>query len=106
MKSLLIRKLRKNDTEERCGFIVDGRVIELKNVASDKTKSFEISPEDTIKYEKTFTAIWHTHPYESSNLSDYDYISFLMWPKVSHYIIGTDGVSKYVVEDGLIINED
>lgn len=103
----LVKKLKKGDTEERCGLVLkDGSVIELKNIAEEPQHGFEISPEDMVKYEDEIAASWHTHPDHNSNLSEKDYFGFLMWPQIKHYIVGINGVSCYIVVDGIIINED
>lgn len=106
MKSLE-KKLKKNDTQERCGLILkDGSVIELDNIAVDKENGYQISPADIVKYEDTMVGSWHTHPGHDSNLSEKDYVGFLMWPDLTHYIVGIDGVAKYTIKDGIILNVD
>lgn len=106
MKSLE-KKLKKGDTLERCGLVLkNGKVVELTNISPEPEKGFEISPDDMVKYEDNIKASWHTHPDHDSNLSEKDYFGFLMWPMIDHYIVGINGVSKYVVRDGIVINED
>src|ERR1041384_5952908 len=102
MKKRLAPYLDPNDTLERRGLILTrGRVIECQNIAEDPERGFEIPPDDLVKYEKELTGTWHTHPGESSGLSLKDTYGFLAWPKLRHFIIGTDGVSEYRVEDGI-----
>ena len=101
----LEKLLRQGDTEERCGLILKGnKILELDNVAEDKVKGFEIPPEALVEHEDNLIGTWHTHPGETGNLSDRDRIGFCNWPKLKHFIIGTDGVSEYYVEDGIVFN--
>lgn len=103
----LAKKLKKGDTAERCGLVLKGsKIIELENISAEPEKGFEISPNNMVKYEDEMVASWHTHPDHDSNLSEKDYAGFLMWPQIKHYIVGTDGVSCYVVKDGIVINAD
>lgn len=96
-----------DDTEERCGLILKGdKVVECDNIAEDKTRGFEIDPQALIDNEEDLIGTWHTHPGEGSNLSEKDYLGFLMWPKLKHYIISMDSVSAYVVKDGIVLNAD
>lgn len=84
---------------EHVGFVLEGgKVIEVENIAEDKSNGFDVSGEDIIKYADKAVASWHTHPGKSSNLSALDYETFLAWPNMDHYIIGNDGITKYVVE--------
>lgn len=48
---------------------------------------------------------FHTHPGHSGNLSYDDYASFLAYPSLVHYIIGSDGVKIYKVVNGRLLNE-
>lgn len=107
MKLDLDQYLEPDAVEERCGLILkDGTVIEVDNVADEPEKGFEIPAEKLIEYEDDLAGTWHTHPGEGKNLSARDYHGFLTWPKLSHYIIGNDGVAKYVVEDGVVLSAD
>lgn len=103
----LEKLLKDTDTVERCGLILkDGTIIEVDNIAEVPEQSFEIPAEKLVEYEDQLAATWHTHPFQSSIFSEKDYFGFLMWPSVMHYIIGTDGVSAYKVEDGVVLNAD
>jgi proteasome lid subunit RPN8/RPN11 len=107
MENELKKRLKPTDTYERCGLILtDGMIVECENIAEEPEKGFEIPPEDLVEYESRLIGTWHTHPGEGSNLSERDYLGFLMWPKLTHYIIGTDGVSSYTVENGIVLNVD
>lgn len=95
------------DLKERCGFILKGnRIVEVLNFHTEPEKGFEISPESILKYEDKLKGTWHTHPKQSNALSQCDYSCFLYWPHLEHYIIGTNGVQRYVVEDGIVLNAD
>jgi proteasome lid subunit RPN8/RPN11 len=49
---------------------------------------------------------FHTHPNASANLSHEDYESFMGYPRLVHYIVGADGVRKFRVMDGILIQEE
>lgn len=54
--------------------------------------------------EEDVVGTFHTHPNASANLSFEDYESFMGYPRLAHYIIGKDGVKKYKVINGALIN--
>lgn len=86
---------------ERVGFLLkDGKVVEVENIASDPLQAFQVSADDLLKYEGKAAATWHTHPGATRNLSVADYHTFLAWPELEHYIIGSNGVRHYQVRDG------
>lgn len=93
-----------DDEVEHAGFILPrGKVVEVTNTSEAPAESFDVSGEDIIKYEKTAVGTWHTHPKADSNLSVGDMETFLNWPDLEHYIIGTDGITKYIVADGEVL---
>lgn len=94
-------------TNERVGFITeDGEVIEVMNICPEPDRGFEVGADDIMKYglARNVVATWHTHPGASSRLSVEDYNAFRNLPRLKHYVIGTDGVSAYVVKQGAILN--
>lgn len=91
-------------SKERVGFVLkNGCIIELENICSDPENGFEIKGEDLLRHYESVASTWHTHPGETSNLSTGDMQSFLSYPEWTHYIIGTDGVSTYKVQEGKVI---
>lgn len=93
-----------NSDKERVGLILcDGSIVELDNVCSDPENGFEVRGDQMLQYEDTIYATWHTHPNQNSNLSSGDYLTFLSWPDFSHYIIGTDGVARYFIENNRVL---
>ena len=101
----LLKRLKPTDTVERCGLVLSGgRVIKTQNVAANTVMSFEIPPEEMIKPGRTVVGTWHTHPGQPANLSHEDYAGFLNWPELTHWIVGTDGVRGYKVDNGLVLN--
>lgn len=80
---------------ERCGFIINGEIVEVENVSPKPEEGFVISVLDVIKYADSAEGTWHTHPEESCNLSGEDYPMFTMWKDLYHIIIGSDGIKKY-----------
>lgn len=101
----LLRDYLKGDTydEERCGLILkDGTIIETLNTHDEPLEGFRIDAAELLKHIDHCVASWHTHPYRTSQLSQEDYQGFRQWPKLSHYIVGEDGVRRYVVSKGAI----
>lgn len=103
--SKLLSKLT-GDTE-RVGFVLkNGEIVEVENVCPEPNEGFEVKGEDILNYAPQAAATWHTHPGMTSNLSMNDYETFLEWPMLDHFIIGTNGVTKYVVEDDEVLIAD
>lgn len=89
---------------ERVGFILKtGEIVEVENICEDPTEGFDVKGADILKYTPVAAATWHTHPDVDSNLSANDWHTFLNWPELEHYIIGNDGVTKFVVVDGDVL---
>ena len=88
---------------ERCGYIVNGKVVEVQNCHADPEHGFLVKAEDIVKYADSASATWHTHPGQDANLSTDDFIAFLNWPKLKHYVVGADGVRCFVVEKGSLV---
>lgn len=104
MKSLFDR-YEDEAKEERCGLIlVQGIVIECKNIHPEPEKGFEIDPEVVLKHLDELSGTWHTHPQQSSTLSGEDHTCFTQWPDLDHYIIGEDGVRIYQIMEGAVID--
>lgn len=104
-KSKINRFFKKiyDDEIEHVGFILaNGDIVEVLNTLEDKSGGFDVGAADIKKYADAI-ASWHTHPQATSNLSSQDYENFLVWSNMEHYIIGTDGVTKYVVRDGDVL---
>jgi proteasome lid subunit RPN8/RPN11 len=91
--------------KERVGFILaSGEIVECENICRDPENGFEISAADLERYDTDDTvASWHTHPGKDANLSIEDHHTFLLWPHLLHYIVGTDGVRCYAVKDGKVV---
>lgn len=101
MKSLLKHY---DDKVEHVGFVLPhGKVVEVANMSDNPEGSFDVSGEDILKYEDVAIATWHTHPKGTSNLSTGDMETFLNWPDMDHYIVGQDGITKYVVVDNEVL---
>ena len=93
--------------DERCGFVLhDGTIVELENIHPEPTEGFEIDPEDILRYINQIEAIWHTHPGAGSVLSGEDKLCMEIWPHLKHIVVGVDGMSVYIVEQGVVLNED
>lgn len=96
-----------DDPVERCGFLLKGnRMVEVQNVHPNPRYGFEIDPEAIIRHEEQLKATWHTHPDGNCTLSEEDYACFLNWPHLEHYIISKEGVRRYTVVDGVVMNAD
>lgn len=101
MKELLEKLSGEN---ERVGFILkDGTIVEVDNVHPQPTRSFLVTGKDLKTYLEKAAATWHTHPGATNNLSVADHESFLRYPDLRHFIVGTDGVREYYVEDQDVI---
>lgn len=92
-----LESLYSEDGPERCGFMTENGLVEVRNVCDTPTEGFIISPSDVMLYEGSAIATWHTHPNVSSNLTGEDYNMFRIWYRLHHIIIGKDGfrVFKY-----------
>lgn len=78
---------------------------ECENVCEKPYGGYEMSFEDMDKLDNPDTiGTFHTHPGGSSNLSFEDYESFMSYPRLTHYIIGKEGVRAYKVIDGVLRN--
>lgn len=100
-----LRKLYSSEGPERVGFIKKGKVVEATNVHPDPNNFFEVSLEELEEHLATSTAIWHTQPNRTSQLSYEDYLGFINFPEHKHIVIGLDGVRTYKVEDGQVIKD-
>lgn len=93
-----------NEDVERVGFILPrNKIVEVENVSDHPQKGFDVKDEDILKYGDKAIATWHTHPNADNNLSTLDMENFLCWNNLEHYIIGNNGVRKYVVKDGDVL---
>ena len=92
---------------ERCGIILrSGELVELENIHPEPTAGFRFRGQDILRLETTDTiGTWHTHPNATSNLSQNDFNAFNAWPRLVHYIIGNDGITKYQVVQGDLIGD-
>ena len=102
----LLRYQNHNPTaKERVGFLLgpEKEIVEVDNICSDPVNGFCVKGSDLLKYVDTATGSWHTHPGSSSNFTIEDQKSFLSYPHLSHYIIGIDGVSCYVIKNGKVL---
>lgn len=89
---------------EHVGFVLPhGKVVEVENISDEPSKSFDVSGADILKYEADAVGTWHTHPASSANLSAGDMETFLSWPDMVHYIVGNDGIRKYIVKDNEVL---
>lgn len=80
-------------------------VVELPNICDDPYNGFELSFENQDKLDDPNTlGTFHTHPSREANLSVDDYESFLAYPRLTHYIIGSDGVRSYKFINGVFVN--
>lgn len=92
------------DGPERVGLILEGdEVIEVENVNEDQKTGFIVKAEEMMR--SNIIGTWHTHPGRSMNLSVADYYGFLNYPHLIHYIVGVDGIARYTVKDGMVIND-
>lgn len=80
-------------------------IFEVPNICENPEEGFEMSYDDLDKLDDINTlGTFHTHPGRSSNLSYEDYESFISYPRLTHYIVGKDGVSTYKFINGALVN--
>lgn len=107
IKNMLLRLYDQDEAEEKCGIVlVDGTLIPSPNIHDSPETAFTVDPNLLIKHENELWGTWHTHPKTKANLSQADYLGFLNWEGLRHFIVGVDGVRCFAVEDGLIVEED
>lgn len=111
IKDFLFSSFYDDNSPERVGYIKGkNEVIEVKNISNIPYESFAVSGEDILKYtsDDKVWATWHTHPKEDSNLSGEDYVAFMNFPELLHFVIGHDGVTVYKVnsEKNIILKVD
>ena len=106
LKDKLLKMWNEEDTKERCGFILKNNVVlEVENTHPQPEFGFEICAKDIVENEDKLKGTWHTHPNSNAILSHEDYTCFLNWPKLEHYILGQNGIRRYVVKDGVLQND-
>jgi proteasome lid subunit RPN8/RPN11 len=95
------------EPSERIGFVMpDGSIIETINISMNPANTFHFRSVDVFNYvfKEGAVATWHTHPNMSSDMSEDDYQMFLNYPDMVHYVIGSDGVNAFIVEDGVVLH--
>jgi len=90
---------------EKVGFIIKNKVVEVENKHPLSIDYFEISFEENEANLAKVSAIWHTQPGRTSQLSYEDYLGFLNFPELKHIVIGYDGLRVYKVEDGQVLKD-
>lgn len=81
-------------------------MIKLNNVAKNPMEDFELSEDDLVLLDDENTyGTFHTHPGRGANLSIVDYLTFKKYPRLTHYIIGKDGVKCYKMQGGILIEK-
>lgn len=78
--------------------------MECMNICEDPENGFDVSDADLARYCDQAVATWHTHPNGSKQLSVGDHDTFRTNDELIHFIIATDGVAAYCVEDGMVMN--
>ncbi|WP_152613159.1 MPN domain-containing protein [Inquilinus limosus] len=100
----MLLQLHRPDGPERVGFILNGdKVVEVENIADKPNDAFQVRGEDLVRYEDDIVGTWHTHPFGTSQLSTEDYIAFLNYPMIEHWVIGRDGARCYKVQGRAIV---
>lgn len=103
----LKRKLKQTDRFERCGLILEGgAAIQLPNIHSNPERGFMLDGRAMIEQGSKLIGTWHTHPGATSRLSQEDDHGFRQWPKLTHWIVGSDGVRAYRVVDDIVMEVD
>lgn len=74
------------------------------NICDDPENGFDVSDADLNRYCDRAIATWHTHPGATKLLSVGDHETYRSNDELIHFIIGTDGVAAYYVEEGMVMN--
>lgn len=69
--------------EEACGLIVAGKYIPCINVHPDPLNAFKIDPAQVIKHDGKIEAVFHSHPYDPTDASPFEYDNKPEWPSES-----------------------
>ena len=102
IKSKLKKLYNREDLSERCGIVrTNGDIVEVDNIHSQPDKGFVIPSEVMIT--EGVWGTWHTHPDQTSNLSQEDQFGFMQWPDLHHFVVGVDGVREFAVQDGILV---
>ena len=89
---------------ERCGLVdVNLELVEVKNQSKNPEFTFAFLFEDL---DNDSVATWHSHPKTSANLSIDDLRFFQSWPEKIHFIVGSDEVRCYQVQNGIVFCVD
>lgn len=103
----LISLLGSDDTKEKCGLIVKGKILELTNIHEKPETGFRMDPQQLVEHVGEATATWHTHPKSTPVLSEEDYAGFTQWPELVHHIVGVRNgnveVETYQVKNKLVV---
>jgi proteasome lid subunit RPN8/RPN11 len=104
----LLKLYDPSESREICGLIdVYGHIHLVENVHAEPEKGYRMDAVAALRLlnDQDITATVHTHPKGDSNLSQEDYAGFSLWPELTHYVVGHDGVTKYWFENGLLLQE-
>lgn len=89
-----------NPDEERCGLVVDGLVVEVRNYASKMETAkaeFAMRRKDVLSVvgDGTIQGIFHTHPSNSNRPSQLDIAG---WPEgLDYYIVTETAVTEWKI---------
>lgn len=80
---------RKAAPEEACGFVVEGKAINIDNKAEDPSCSFLISAQDYLRYLPD--TIFHSHPVGDYSFSEHDMLVAVNMELTSYlYVVEAD----------------
>lgn len=104
LRQRIARLSKQAAPEEVCGFVVDGRAVQVPNRAEEPTQSFLISADDYL--ETGSATIFHSHPTGSKGFSEHDMAVAANMELTSYvYVIESDRIEKWSAQDGLQIFE-
>ena len=94
-----------SDEAERGGLLLPGdQLVELTNVHPEPTDGYMPDPADVLPLISEAVGTWHTHPRATATPSAQDLQSWSGWPAWEHVIVGTDGVRRFRVKNGMAID--
>jgi proteasome lid subunit RPN8/RPN11 len=100
----ILKSAREAEPNECCGLIGGGRngeaqnIYRLRNVAADKTISYEAAPEDLFAAQRLMRergeeliAIYHSHPRSAEPVPSETDVRLAYYPQAVYFIVGLAG---------------
>ena len=90
---------------ELCGVVLgDGTIKSVPNIHPDPHDNFAMDA--TVLDDPEVVATWHTHPRSGANLTVSDYLSFMSYPDLRHYIISASEIWCYRMDNDILVADE